>query len=48
MALKGTRFYDLVPENEEVQVVNFEHVENVIKKYMDKEISFETFSEWID
>lgn len=48
MALKGTRFYDLMPENEEVQVVNFEHVENAIKKYMDKEISFETFSEWID
>ena len=47
-APSGTSYYDLKPEKDEAHVVKFEHVENAIKMYMSKKITFEVFSEWID
>ena len=47
-APSGTSYYDLEPEKDEAHVVKFEHVENAIKMYMSKKITFEVFSEWID
>lgn len=44
----GASYYDLEPENGEPKVVKFEHVENAIKMYINKQITFDVFAEWID
>lgn len=47
-APRGASYYDLEPENGEPKVVKFEHVENAIKMYINKQITFDVFAEWID
>ena len=45
---QGTRFYEFIPENDELVAITFDDVLNAITLYKEGAINFERFSIWID